>query len=167
MQTFFAGKVGRVNPPKLQGKHHEIRMNDGATMTFDVYEPYDTKPEEVNLYYNKLFFFLCFLHLINIMAILEMDSHTHLCMLLVFVEGGKPKLDSHDMRENNISKQTRFTFHHGTSRDQTGVIEVKGEHSQCLAIDATLFLQPKLLHRHLVALLGIFFFSAIQDTIAK
>lgn len=47
VQTFFAGKVGRVNPPKLQGKHHEIRMNDGATMTFDVYEPNDTKPEEV------------------------------------------------------------------------------------------------------------------------
>lgn len=47
MQTLFASQVGRVNPPKLQGKHHEVMMEDGATMTFDVYEPNDTKPEEV------------------------------------------------------------------------------------------------------------------------
>ncbi|KAK3736371.1 hypothetical protein QZH41_006146 [Actinostola sp. cb2023] len=46
VQTVFAGKVGRVNSPKLHGTHHVVIMKDGATMTFDVYEPDATKSEE-------------------------------------------------------------------------------------------------------------------------
>ncbi|XP_031563203.1 monoacylglycerol lipase ABHD2-like isoform X2 [Actinia tenebrosa] len=46
MQTLFASQVGRVNAPTLLGKHHTVKMKDGATMTFDVYEPEMTKREE-------------------------------------------------------------------------------------------------------------------------
>ncbi|XP_048589593.1 monoacylglycerol lipase ABHD2 [Nematostella vectensis] len=47
MQTMFAGKIGRLNPPVLEGKHHIVKMTDGATLTFDVYHPQSTSREEL------------------------------------------------------------------------------------------------------------------------
>lgn len=39
VQTLVVGKVGRVSVPSLESVHHHIKMNDGATATFDVFEP--------------------------------------------------------------------------------------------------------------------------------
>lgn len=39
MQTLVVGKVGRVCVPRLESVHHHLKMNDGATVTFDVFEP--------------------------------------------------------------------------------------------------------------------------------
>lgn len=39
IQTFLYGKMGRVQVPKVKGDRHSVVMKDGATMTFDVFQP--------------------------------------------------------------------------------------------------------------------------------
>ncbi|XP_070546964.1 monoacylglycerol lipase ABHD2-like [Ptychodera flava] len=39
LQTFVYAKLGRVQPPFLRGFRRSVMMSDGATCTFDVFEP--------------------------------------------------------------------------------------------------------------------------------
>lgn len=49
---------GRLNPPDLQGVPHSLAVNDGATVTFDVFEPELTKPDDQQVIGTLLFY--CF-----------------------------------------------------------------------------------------------------------
>lgn len=46
LQTFIYAKLGRVKSPYPQGERISVRMSDGATMTFDVFEPHKPHPTE-------------------------------------------------------------------------------------------------------------------------
>lgn len=46
LQTFIYGKLGRVKSPYPLGKRISVKMSDGATMTFDVFEPHKPHPTE-------------------------------------------------------------------------------------------------------------------------
>lgn len=39
IQTFLYGKMGRFNSPVPHGERHFETMEDGATMSYDIYQP--------------------------------------------------------------------------------------------------------------------------------
>ena len=39
LQTIIGSKFGRLRPPHLPSNHHSLAVADGATITFDVFEP--------------------------------------------------------------------------------------------------------------------------------
>ncbi|XP_048749522.2 monoacylglycerol lipase ABHD2-like [Ostrea edulis] len=46
LQTFIYAKLGRVKSPYPRGERCSVMMPDGATMTFDVFEPHKTHPSK-------------------------------------------------------------------------------------------------------------------------
>ncbi|ELT95508.1 hypothetical protein CAPTEDRAFT_132362 [Capitella teleta] len=44
VQTIIYGKMGRINSPFPRGQRHSVLMPDGATSTFDVFEPTSEHP---------------------------------------------------------------------------------------------------------------------------
>ena len=44
IQTIVYAKMGRVNTPLPKGERFNILMHDGATVTFDVFEPLKSHP---------------------------------------------------------------------------------------------------------------------------
>lgn len=40
LQTILYGKMGRINSPFPRGERHSAKMPDGATMTFDIFQPH-------------------------------------------------------------------------------------------------------------------------------
>ena len=39
------GKYGRIKSPFPKGERHYIKLDDGATMTYDVFEPFVSHPK--------------------------------------------------------------------------------------------------------------------------
>ena len=52
VQTILYGKMGRVNSPFPLGDRHSIIMNDGATMTFDIFKPLSETGEFLIKYFH-------------------------------------------------------------------------------------------------------------------